>query len=183
MIEVNASRAGSKLDSFIEVLDAQGNRIPRVLLQAVRNSYFTFRGKDDVVVDDFRLFNWEEMRLNEYLYSNGEVVKLWLYPRGPDSGFRVYPGEGKRWGYFDTTPLAHALGEPCYVVEPHPPGTELLRQRAAGLFALLRQRRRRPPASSARTHVFTSPRRPTVRTCSRSRTCGGHAGAGLQVHA
>ena len=35
---------------------------------------------------DFRLFNWEEMHLNEYLYANGEVVKLWLYPRGPDSG-------------------------------------------------------------------------------------------------
>jgi len=126
VIEVNASRAGSKLDSFVEVLDAKGDRIPRVLLQAVRSSYFTFRGKDDIATGDFRLFNWEEMKLNEYLYSNGEVVKLWLYPRGPDSGFEVYPGEGKRWGYFDTTPLAHALGEPCYVVEPHPPGTDLL---------------------------------------------------------
>jgi WD40 repeat protein len=126
VIEVNAARAKSKLDSFVEVLDAQGNKVPRVLLQAVRNSYFTFRGKDDSTADDFRVFNWEEMRLNEYLYSSGEVVKLWLYPRGPDSGFVVYPGEGKRWGYFDTTPLAHALGEPCYVVEPHPPGTELI---------------------------------------------------------
>jgi translation initiation factor IF-1 len=25
---------------------------------------------------------------------------------------------------FDTTPLAHALHEPCYIVEAHPPGTE-----------------------------------------------------------
>jgi hypothetical protein len=126
VIEVNAARSKSKLDSFVEVLDARGNKVMRVLLQAVRNSYFTFRGKDDSTSDDFRVFNWEEMRLNEYLYSSGEVVKLWLYPRGPDSGFVVYPGEGKRWGYFDTTPLAHALGEPCYVVEPHPPGTELI---------------------------------------------------------
>jgi hypothetical protein len=97
-----------------------------VLLQAVRDSYFTFRGKDDSTVDDFRLFNWEEMRLNEYLYANGEVVRLWLYPRGPDSGFLVYPGQGNRWGAFDTTPLAHAMGEPCYVVQPHPPGTSLI---------------------------------------------------------
>jgi mono/diheme cytochrome c family protein len=126
VIEVNAARSRSKLDSFVEVLDSRGDRIPRVLLQAVRNSYFTFRGKDDSIVDDFRLFNWEEMRLNEYLYANGEVAKLWLYPRGPDSGFQVYPGQGKRWGYFDTTPLAHALGEPCYVVQPHPPGTNLI---------------------------------------------------------
>ena len=66
------------------------------------------------------------MRINDYLYANGEVVKFWLFPRGPDSGFVAYPGRGNRWGYFDTTPLAHALGEPCYIVEPHPPGTKLV---------------------------------------------------------
>ncbi len=125
VFEVDAARSKSKLDSFLEVLDARGGRVERVLLQAVRDAYFTFRGKDSVQVDDFRLFNWEEMNLNEYLYANGEVVKLWLYPRGPDSGFIVYPGQGKRWGWFDTTPLAQALGGPCYIVEAHPPGTEL----------------------------------------------------------
>jgi len=126
ILEVNAARAGSKLDSFIEVLDDKGDRIERVRLQAVRESYFTFRGKDDASTGDFRLFSQDEMHLNEYLYANGEVVKLWLYPRGPDSGFLVYPGQGTRWGYFDATPLAHALGEPCYVVEAHPPGSELV---------------------------------------------------------
>jgi WD40 repeat protein len=125
VIEIDAARSKSRLDSFVEVLDASGARIERVRLQAVRDSYFTFRGKDNVQFDDFRVFNWEEMGLNEYLYANGEIVKLWLYPRGPDSGFMVYPGQGKRWGQFDTTPLAHALGEPCYIVEPHPPGTVL----------------------------------------------------------
>ncbi len=126
LFEVNAARAGSKLDSALEVLDSQAQRVPRVLFQAVRDSYFTFRGKNDSETDDFRVFNWEEMHLNDYLYANGEVVKLWLYPRGPDSGFVVYPGQGARWGYFDTTPLAHALGEPSYIVEPHPPGTKVV---------------------------------------------------------
>ena len=126
VLEVEAARAKSKLDSFVEVLDDQGRRIERARLQAVRESYFTFRGKDDATIGDFRLFGQDEMHLNEYLFANGEVVKLWLYPRGPDSGFSVYPGQGSRWGYFDTTPLAHALGEPCYVVEPHPPGAELV---------------------------------------------------------
>lgn len=125
VLEVDAARSKSPLDSFLEVLTAQGERVERVRLQAVRDSYFTFRGKDDTQIDDFRIFNWEEMNLNEYLYANGEVARLWLYPRGPDSGFMVYPGQGKRWGFFDTTPLAHALGEPCYVVQAHPPGTEL----------------------------------------------------------
>ncbi|MCA9077830.1 MAG: hypothetical protein KDA93_22575 [Planctomycetaceae bacterium] len=125
-IEVNAARSESPLDSFVEVLTADGERIERAVLQAVRDSYFTFRGKDADTSGDFRIFNWEEMTLNQYLYSNGEVSKLWLYPRGPDSGFNVYPGQGQRWGFFDTTPLAHALNEPCYVVEPHPPETELI---------------------------------------------------------
>ncbi len=126
VFEVDAARSGSKLDSHLEVKFADGRRVPRVLLEAVRDSYFTFRGKNDSESGDFRVFNWQEMKLNEYLYVNGEVVKLWLYPRGPDSGFVVYPGQGNRWGWFDTTPLAHALGEPCYIVRQHPPGAKLV---------------------------------------------------------
>lgn len=126
VIEVNAARSQSGLDSMIEVLDVQGQPVPRVKLQAVQNSYFTFRGKNGDEIGDFRVFNWEEMELNEYLYSNGEVAKLWLSPRGPDSGFLVYPGEGKRYGYFDTTPLTHALGEPCYIVQPYAPEAEIV---------------------------------------------------------
>ncbi|MBA2115381.1 c-type cytochrome domain-containing protein [Bremerella alba] len=118
VLETNAARSKSPLDSHISVYHADGTPVERIKLQAVRDSYFTFRGKNDSISDDFRIFNWEEMKLNQFLYSNGEVARLWLHPRGPDSGFKVYPGEGKRWGYFDTTPLAHALGEPCYVVEP-----------------------------------------------------------------
>ena len=126
VIEVNAARSKSPLDSIIDVLDTTGQPVERVVLQATRDSYFTFRGKNGDDVSDFRVFNWEEMELNEYLYSNGEVVKLWLAPRGPDSGFTTYPGEGNRYGYFDTTPVTHALGEPCYIVEPHAPGEEIV---------------------------------------------------------
>ncbi|RCS53996.1 hypothetical protein DTL42_02220 [Bremerella cremea] len=126
VLEINAARAKSPLDSHLSIYHADGSPVERVKLQATRESYFTFRGKDDSIPDDFRVFIWEEMKLNEYLYSNGEVARLWLHPRGPDSGFRVYPGQGKRWGYFDTTPLAHALGEPCYIVEPLAVGQEAL---------------------------------------------------------
>lgn len=125
MVEVQAARDKSPLDSVVEVLDAGGQPIPRVQLRAVRDSYLTFRGKDSSTIDDFRLHNWEEMELNQYLYCNGEVVKLWLYPRGPDSGFQVYPGRGLRFTYFDTTPASHALQEPCYIVEPYPVGADV----------------------------------------------------------
>lgn len=126
VIETKAARDKSPLDSKIQILDVNEQPIPRVLLQAVRDSYFTFRGKNTDTADDFRIHNWEEMELNNYLYCNGEVVKLFQHPRGPDSGFLVYPGTGKRHGYFGTTPVAHALHEPCYVVRPVPVGTPLL---------------------------------------------------------
>ena len=122
-LEVHAARDGSALDSRLEILSADGRPVERAVLQAVRDSWFTFRGKDSDTVDDFRLQNWAEMELDEYLYANGEVVRLWLYPRGPDSGFKVYPGEGRRQTLFGTSALSHALNEPAYLVRPHPPGS------------------------------------------------------------
>jgi hypothetical protein len=123
VMEINAARSKSPLDSKVEVLDASGHPIERVRLKAVRESWLTFRGKDSNTSGDFRLFKWDEMKLNQFLYVNGEVVKLWHYPRGPDSGYMVYPGSGSRYGYHDTTPLAHPLGQPAYIVEPLAKGT------------------------------------------------------------
>ena len=108
----------SLIDPIVTILGADQQPVLRTRLQAIRDSYFTFRGKDSSQVGDFRLFNWEEMRLNDYLYAAGEVTRLWLYPRGPDSGYNVYPNDGQRWTYFGTTHTTHALGEPAYVVRP-----------------------------------------------------------------
>ncbi len=125
-LEIRAARDQSPLDSFVEVLDSEGQPIVRTLLQAVRDSYLTFRGKDSRASSDFRLHNWEEMEINQFLYLQGEVVKLFQYPRGPDSGFWVYPGEGNRWTYFDTTGATHALHEPCYIVKAYAPDAEIV---------------------------------------------------------
>jgi hypothetical protein len=123
LLGVTAAATKSKLDSRIEVLDAQGRPIEQVVLQATRDSWFTFRGKNSNQSGDFRIHNWEEMQLDEYLYANGEVVRLWRYPEGADSGFLVYPGEGARHTFFGTSAVTHALGEPAWVVAPLPPGT------------------------------------------------------------
>jgi WD40 repeat protein len=123
LIEVNAARSKSLLDSRIEVLDAAGKPVEQIVLQANRDSWFTFRGKDSTQSGDFRLQNWMEMELDEYLYANGEVVRLWRYPQGPDSGFMVYPGSGSRQTFFGTSAVTHALGEPAWIVQPLPPGT------------------------------------------------------------
>lgn len=121
-LAIYAAQGGSQLDSRIEVLFPDGKPVPQLKLQAVRDSWFTFRGKDSETSDDFRLQNYAEMELDQYLYANGEVTRLWLYPRGPDSGFKVYPGEGRRQPLFGTTAVVHALNEPCYIVEPLPLG-------------------------------------------------------------
>ncbi len=124
VLDVDAASTKSKIDSRIEVLTADGQPIEQVILQSVKDSWLTFRGKDSSDSDDFRLQNWREMELDDFLFCNGEVVKLWRYPRGPDSGFRVYPGVGSRHTYFQTTAQAHALGQFCYLVTALPPGSQ-----------------------------------------------------------
>ncbi|MEM8670635.1 MAG: c-type cytochrome domain-containing protein [Planctomycetota bacterium] len=108
----------SPLDPIVSIYDEQGQPVLQTRLQAIRDSYFTFRGKDSNQIGDFRVFNWQEMRLNDYFFAAGEVTRLYMYPRGPDSGYNVYPNEGKRWTYFGTSHTTHALGEPGYIVRP-----------------------------------------------------------------
>jgi len=122
-IETQSPQHGTPVDTRIEVLDAAGKKVERLLLQAVRNSAITFRGIDSAT-NDVRVENWEEMSLNEFLFLNGEVARLFRTPEGPDSGFQLYTTNGKRTAYFNTTATAHALDEPCYIVEPHRPGTK-----------------------------------------------------------
>lgn len=121
VLETFAASNKSPLDSVVEVLDESGEPVLQARMQAVRDSWFTFRGKDSNVSNDFRVFYWQEMELDDFLYSDGEVVRLSRYPRGPDSGFDVYPGFGSRHTWFGTTPTAHALLAPCYVVVPRMP--------------------------------------------------------------
>ncbi|MEM7700189.1 MAG: c-type cytochrome domain-containing protein, partial [Verrucomicrobiota bacterium] len=124
VFEIKAARSKSKLDSKIEILDAEGQLVERAVLQAVRDSWLTFRGKNSSASNDFRVHNWREMELNEYLFVNGEVIKLFHFPRGPDSGFLVYPGFGNRHTFFETTAKAHPLGQPCYIVRSFPAGSD-----------------------------------------------------------
>jgi WD40 repeat protein len=125
ILETSAERLGSPLDTKLEIRDAAGKPVLRTVLQAVRASAVTFRGIDSTTVD-CRVENWEEMELNQYLYLQGEVVRLFRAPQGPDSGFNFYPLNGRRRNYFDTTASAHANAEPCYIVEPHAPADKLV---------------------------------------------------------
>ncbi len=125
VIETMASRRGSPIDTKIEILHADGKPVERLVLQAVRDSHINFRSID-ANSPDIRVENWTEMELNELMYLQGEVAKIFRMPQGPDSGFQFYSTGGKRFCYFDTSPTDHANDEPCYIVEAHQPGTKLV---------------------------------------------------------
>lgn len=124
ILETNAARAGSQLDSKIEILDLSGRPVPKLLLRAVRDTELEFRGGNSEQ-RGFRVKNWEEMLLNEYVYLNGDVIKLFQQRRGPDADGQFFPENGNRHAFFETTARAHALGEPGYMVVPYPLGTTL----------------------------------------------------------
>jgi len=124
MIESDAARRGSPVDTRLEILHPDGKPVQRLLLQAVRNTAINFRGVDSNGTG-VRLDNYEEMELNEYLYLNGDVMRLFRMPQGPDSDMLMYASAGKRRAYFDTSAVAHALDEPGFIVEPHASGAKL----------------------------------------------------------
>ncbi len=124
VLEINAARSGSLLDSRLEVLSADGRPIERAWLRAVRDSELEFRGEDS---NDrgMRLANWEEIELDDLVYLEGEVIKHFRQRQGPDSDASFYPESGPRHTFFDTSPRAHALGVKAYVVVPHAVGARL----------------------------------------------------------
>jgi hypothetical protein len=124
IIETNAAQAGSPADTKLEVLHPDGKPVARLLMQAVRDSYNNFRSVD-ANNPDIRLQNWEEMELNEYVWFNGDIMKIFRMPRGPDGGCFFYINDGKRRAYFDTSATSHSLDEPCYVVQPYPLGSSI----------------------------------------------------------
>ena len=93
----------------------------RIVASKARSSSNVFRSVD-ANLNDIRLDNYTETGLDEYVYFNGDVMKTFRVPRGPDGGFLFYSSGGKRRAYFDTTATAHPLDEPCYIVEPLKPG-------------------------------------------------------------
>lgn len=125
IFETLATKASSPVDTTISIHTPDGQPVPRVMLQAVRDSFINFRGINSIITG-VRLKNWEEMDLNEYIYYGGEVNRIFRMPQGPDSDFLMYEArDGVRRAYFDTTGTAHANYDAAYTVEAHPPGIKL----------------------------------------------------------
>jgi WD40 repeat protein len=122
IVEVNARRLGSELDSYLEILDRHGKPVPRATLRSVARTYVTFRDHDSSG-PGIRIEAWGELAVNDYVLVGGELLRIRELPPNPDADCRFFSQRGQRVGYLDTTPTHHALGTPMYKVQIHPPGT------------------------------------------------------------
>ncbi len=121
--EVEASRLGSSLDSFLEVLDADGKPVPRATLRCTARAYTTFRDNTSNS-PSIRLETWNEFAVNDFLFVKGELMRIAALPKGPDDDCLFVSVAGNRVGYLGTTPTQHANGSLAYKVEAHPPGSK-----------------------------------------------------------
>jgi WD40 repeat protein len=121
ILEINARRLGSPLDSFVEVLDSQGKQVPRAVLRATGVTYVAFRDHD-ATNKGIRLETWNHLAIDDYLWVGDELLRIESMPRGPDDDCQFYGIDGKRIGFLGTTPRFHSQGAPLYQVQIHPPG-------------------------------------------------------------
>jgi hypothetical protein len=122
IVEVNARRIGSPLDSYVEILDAQGRPVPQATLRCVSKTYTTFRDHDSTG-PGIRIEAWSDLAINDYLWVGNELLRIRELPKNPDDDCQFYSVGGQRAGYLGTTPTYHSMGTPMYKVSIHAPGT------------------------------------------------------------
>jgi WD40 repeat protein len=122
IIETNARRIGSPLDSVIDVLDAKDKPVGRATLRATARTFVVFRDHDSAA-PGIRIENWNELGMDDYLYVGNELLRIQQLPLNPDADCSFYAVGGQRVGFLDTTPGHHPIAAPMYKVEIHPPGS------------------------------------------------------------
>ena len=121
ILEVNARRLGSPLDSVIEILDNKNQPVQRATLRSLAKTFVTFRDHDSAGAG-IRIDAWDELAVNDYIYVGSELLRIQELPPNPDADCVFFSDRGQRVGFLDTTPTHLALGTPMYKVEIHPPG-------------------------------------------------------------
>jgi hypothetical protein len=124
VFEVNAQRLGSSLDSFLEVLDANGNSIERAVVRPVWETAVTLRDHDSAG-RGIRILAWDNLHTGDYVMVGGEVIRVESLPLSPDNDCVFEGFGGQRTAFFDTTAEAHAIDSAVYKVQLYPPGAKL----------------------------------------------------------
>jgi hypothetical protein len=123
IVDVNARRLGSDLDSFVEVLDAKGAPIERATVRAVSGTFTTLAERDSASTG-IRLQTGNDLKPSDFVMIGNEIIKLDTLPKGPDEDTLFERFAGQRLAYFDTSTEAHAVDKPVYKVQISPPGTK-----------------------------------------------------------
>jgi hypothetical protein len=123
ILEVDARRLGSDLDSFLEVLDANGHPIERATIRPVVETSTTLSEQSSTSTS-IRFNSRTGFAVGDYVMVGAEIIRIRTIPDSPDADIGFDSFNGQRIAYFDTSTEAHSVDKPIYKVEIHPPGTK-----------------------------------------------------------
>jgi hypothetical protein len=122
-IDVEAARVGSPLDSVIEILDAQGNAIPRATIRCLNQTTTTLSDRDSRTTG-VRLTSTTGLHVNDYLMIGDELNQLEYISDQPDADVELKGINGLRLAFVGTSPVVHAVNTPVYRAQILPPDAE-----------------------------------------------------------
>ena len=123
IVDVNARRLGSPLDSLIEILDREGKPIERATVRAVLETSLTLNDHDSVR-RGLRLLSYAGLQPGDFMMVGSEIVRVETIPPNPDNDTVFESFNGERITYFDTSAESHAMDTPIYKVQIAPPGAK-----------------------------------------------------------
>jgi len=122
IVEVEARRLGSPLDSIIDILDSRNQPVPQAVLRCMAKTVTMLRDHD-ASGSGIRMETWTEFAIDDFVLVGSELMRIRELPRNPDDDCQFYSVNGKRVGYLATTPSYHAQSSSMFRVAIHPPGT------------------------------------------------------------
>lgn len=121
IVEVNARRLGSELDSLVEIVDAAGNPVERAVARATWETFLVLRDHDSQG-PGLRIQNWNSLAVGDYVMVGNEIGRVEEIPDGPDEDMRVESFGGARKAWFGTSAESHGIDRAVYKVQMHPAG-------------------------------------------------------------
>ena len=103
-IDVAAARLGSPLDSVIEVLDGQGNSIPRATIRCLNETTTTLADRDSRTTG-IRLVSTASLHEEDYVMVGDELNRIDFIPDQPDADTILKGMGGVRMAYLGTSPM------------------------------------------------------------------------------
>jgi hypothetical protein len=121
VVEVNARRLGSDLDSYLEVLDRDGRPIERATVRAILETSTTLSERNSTT-RDIRFNSRSGFGVGDYVMIGNEIDRINTIPDSPDADVGIDSFGGQRITYFDTSGEAHSVDKPIYKVQIAAPG-------------------------------------------------------------